>query len=150
MFGKLIILMVSNSHQTSSSSKNSRTVSTIWSSGHDYDVIIGEQQEGQTFCITRNWYKHHARTAEVSLVNPVFQDSRFLFHRFCCSCPSPSTPPICAKPVKQASLLLQPQPSSQTRFAHVIFIYSGCKQFQPEESPLYFPVISFKYVNMDR
>lgn len=28
--------------------------------------------------------------------------------------------------------------------------YFHCKSFQPEESPLYFPVISFKYVNMDR
>lgn len=74
MFGKLIILMVSNFHQTSSSSKNSQTISTIWASGYDYDVIIGEQQKGQTFCITRNCYKHHARTAEVSLVDPVFQE----------------------------------------------------------------------------
>lgn len=78
MFGKLIILMVSNFHQTSSSSKNSQTISTIWSSGHDYDAIIGEQQEGQTFCITRNCYKHHARTAEVSLVNPVFEELALL------------------------------------------------------------------------
>lgn len=46
MFGKLIILMVSNFHQTSSSSKNSQTISTIWASGYDYDVIIGEQQKG--------------------------------------------------------------------------------------------------------